>query len=78
MGVKLCQRFRHVLPSKTKSNVPRLVVDRAGKQKHTRIAYQFLAPFVNVLLGLEARESDRGGVWRSPFEEVVVAVKKLG
>src|ERR1700722_11926930 len=55
----------------------RLVVNRARKQKHTRIAHQTLAPVVNILLRFKPRKADGRGVRRSPFEDVGMAGKEL-
>jgi len=76
ISLELRQRFRHVLSSKTKSNVPGLVVNRPGKQQHTRFAHQILAPVVNILLRFEPRKPDGRGVRRRPVEDVVMTRKE--
>src|SRR5580693_4861102 len=73
ISVELRQRFRHILSSIAKSDMSRLVVNRSREQQHACIANQILAPAVNILLRLEPRKSDGGGIRRSPIENIAVA-----
>ena len=71
-GFELGEGFGHIAAAVAEADVARLVVDGAGEEKDTGLADEALAEGLHVFRGLEAGETDGGGVGRSPFEEIRV------
>ena len=66
--VELGKRFGEIAPTVAEANMPRLVVNRAGKKQHASLTYSAFAEILNVPLRFEMREADRARVWRRPVE----------
>ena len=75
-GFELGQGFRHIAAAIAETDVPRFVIDGAGKKEHTGLANDLLAEGLDISVRFKTGKADSAAVGRCPGKEVGLARKE--